>query len=79
MVIDDSRYEAHVLRRVQVRELREHERSEFDWRLEEQHYLASSDLVGETLTKHTVQSMDRLETVLEADRWAREEVRKAVG
>lgn len=37
------------------------------------------DLVGETLAKHTVRSMDRLETVLEADRWAREEVRKAVG
>jgi 1-deoxy-D-xylulose-5-phosphate reductoisomerase len=36
-------------------------------------------LVGEALAKHTVRSMDRLETVLEADRWAREEVRKAVG
>jgi 1-deoxy-D-xylulose-5-phosphate reductoisomerase len=35
------------------------------------------DLVGGTLAKHTVRAMDRLETVLEADRWAREEVRKA--
>jgi 1-deoxy-D-xylulose-5-phosphate reductoisomerase len=36
------------------------------------------DLVGGALAKHTVRAMDRLETVLEADRWAREEVRKAV-
>jgi 1-deoxy-D-xylulose-5-phosphate reductoisomerase len=35
-------------------------------------------LVGEALSRHSVQAIDRLETVLEADRWAREEVRKAV-
>lgn len=35
------------------------------------------DLVGGALAKHSVCAMDRLETVLEADRWAREEVRKA--
>jgi hypothetical protein len=49
MVIDDGKSEASVLRRVRVRELREDERSEFDWRLERQHYLASSVLVGESL------------------------------
>ena len=49
MILDDRDGEAGVLRRVQVRELREDERSEFDWRLEEQHYLASSVLVGESL------------------------------
>lgn len=49
MVIDDGKSEASVLRRVRVRELREDERSEFDWRLEEQHSLASSVLVGESL------------------------------
>ena len=49
MVIDDPNGEAGVLRRLRVRELREEERSEFDWRLQEQHYLASSVLVGETL------------------------------
>lgn len=37
------------------------------------------DLVSGTLAKHTVRSMDRLETVLDADRWAREEVRKSIG
>jgi len=37
------------------------------------------DLVGEALGRHTVRAMDRLETVLEADRWAREQVRKACG
>ena len=49
MILDDRDGEAGVLRRVQVRELREDERSEFDWRLQEQHYLASSVLVGESL------------------------------
>lgn len=49
MVIDDPQGEAGVLRRLQVRELREEERAEFDWRLQTQHYLASSVLVGPTL------------------------------
>jgi hypothetical protein len=49
MAIEDGNSEASVLRRVRVRELCDPERSEFDWRLEEQHYLASSVLVGETL------------------------------
>lgn len=49
MLLDVGDGEASALDRVQVRELREHERSEFDWRLEEQHYLASSVLVGESL------------------------------
>lgn len=31
MVIDEGNGEANVLRRVQVRELREEERSEFEW------------------------------------------------
>ena len=35
------------------------------------------DLVGEALSKHAVKAMDSLETVLEADAWAREEVRKS--
>lgn len=49
MRLKDRDGEASVLGRVQVRELREDERAEFDWRLEEQHYLASSVLVGESL------------------------------
>jgi hypothetical protein len=49
MRVDMRDGEAGALDRVQVREVREHERSEFDWRLEEQHYLASSVLVGESL------------------------------
>lgn len=49
MLIDDGDGEAGVLGRVQVRELREEERSEFDWRLEQQHYLSSSILVGESM------------------------------
>ena len=34
------------------------------------------DLVGQTLSSHTVKPMDTLETVLDADRWAREQVRR---
>ncbi len=49
MVLDDSKDEASLLRRVRVRELREEERPEFDGRLEAPHDLASSALVGETL------------------------------
>jgi hypothetical protein len=49
MLLDVRDGEASALDRVQVRELRPDERSEFDWRLEEQHYLASSVLVGESL------------------------------
>jgi hypothetical protein len=41
--------EADLLRRVTVRLVREAERSEFDWRLENQHYLASAHLSGQTL------------------------------
>jgi hypothetical protein len=48
-MLDDRDGEASVLGRVEVRPLREEERSEFDWRLQEQHYLASSVLVGESL------------------------------
>jgi hypothetical protein len=41
--------ESSFVSRVQVRQLREEERSEFDWRLENQHYLSSSALVGESM------------------------------
>jgi hypothetical protein len=37
------------LKRVTVRLVREQERGEFDWRLENQHYLASAQLAGQTL------------------------------
>jgi 1-deoxy-D-xylulose-5-phosphate reductoisomerase len=36
------------------------------------------DLVGGALGAHAVRPMDDLETVLDADRWAREEVRRLV-
>jgi hypothetical protein len=49
MVWDGSKGEAAVLARVTVRLLREEERGEFDWRLQEQHYLQSSRLAGQTL------------------------------
>ena len=49
MVLDLSKGEPAVLDRVAVRLLREQERCEFDWRLEEQHYLESSRLVGQSL------------------------------
>jgi hypothetical protein len=41
--------ESAVLKRVVVRLVREEERSQFDWRLENQHYLASAHLAGQTL------------------------------
>lgn len=41
--------EADILKRVTVRLVKEEERSEFDWRLENQHYLASARLSGQTL------------------------------
>jgi hypothetical protein len=41
--------ESELLKRVSVRVVQEHERSEFDWRLENQHYLASAQLAGQTL------------------------------
>jgi hypothetical protein len=49
MVLDRSKGEPAVLDRVIVRLLREEERSEFDWRLEEQHYLKNSRLAGQSL------------------------------
>ena len=41
--------EADVLKRVTVRLVREEERGEFDFRLEDQHYLHSARLAGQTL------------------------------
>jgi Domain of unknown function (DUF4338)/DDE_Tnp_1-associated/Transposase DDE domain len=41
--------ERDILRGVKVRLVREEERSEFDYRLENQHYLASAQLAGQTL------------------------------
>src|SRR5260370_8532150 len=41
--------ESAVLKRVVVRLVREEERSQLEWRLENQHYLASAHLAGETL------------------------------
>ncbi len=41
--------EADVIRRVTVRLVREEERGEFDFRLEDQHYLHSARLAGQTL------------------------------
>ena len=41
--------EADVLKRVTVRLVREEERGEFDFRLEDQHYLHSACLTGQTL------------------------------
>jgi hypothetical protein len=41
--------EGDILRRVTVRLLREEERGQFDYRLENQHYLASAQLAGQTL------------------------------
>jgi hypothetical protein len=41
--------EADVLQRVTVRLIREEERTEFDFRLEHQHYLGSARLTGQTL------------------------------
>jgi len=49
MVLDESKGEPAVLDRVTVRLLCDQERSEFDWRLEEQHYLKSSRLAGQSL------------------------------
>lgn len=47
MVLDVSKGEPAALDRVRVRLLREEERSEFDWWLEEQHYLKSSRFAGQ--------------------------------
>ena len=41
--------EADVIKRVTVRLVREEERGEFDFRLEDQHYLQSARLAGQTL------------------------------
>src|SRR5260370_19658460 len=41
--------ESAVLKRVVVRLVREEERSQLEWRLENQHYLASAHLAGQTL------------------------------
>jgi hypothetical protein len=41
--------EADVIRRVTVRLVREEERGEFDFRLEDRHYLQSARLAGQTL------------------------------
>ncbi|MHB1306578.1 MAG: hypothetical protein ACYC23_05810 [Limisphaerales bacterium] len=49
MVFDVSQGEPAVLDRVRIRLLREEERSEFDWRLEEQHYLKSSRSAGQSV------------------------------
>jgi hypothetical protein len=49
MVLDIRKGGPGVPDRVTVRLLREQERCEFDWRLEEQHYLESSRLVGQSL------------------------------
>ena len=49
MVLDNYGDEADFLRRVNVRLVREEERGEFDFRLERDHYLHESTLVGQTL------------------------------
>ena len=49
MVLSYFQLEADVLGRVTVRLVREEERSRFDRLLEEEHYLESSILVGESL------------------------------
>ena len=49
MVLDNYGNEADFLRRVNVRLVREEERGEFDFRLERDHYLHESTLVGQTL------------------------------
>jgi hypothetical protein len=49
MVLDVSKGEPAVLDRLTVRLLREEEQSEFDWRLEEQHYLRSSRFAGQSV------------------------------
>jgi hypothetical protein len=49
MLLDPGQRETDVLDRVTVRLVQETERPEFDRRLEAEHYLASSALVGETL------------------------------
>jgi hypothetical protein len=49
MVFNQSESERAVLDRVTVRLLGEEERCEFDWRLQEQHYLQSSRLAGQAL------------------------------
>jgi hypothetical protein len=49
MVLDPFAQEASLLERVSVRLLREAERGEFDFRLEQDHYLHQSTLVGQSL------------------------------
>ena len=49
MILANVRTESEVLDRVTVRLLREDERSQFDYYLQEEHYLESSRLVGEWL------------------------------
>ena len=49
MVLDPFAQEASLLERVSVRLLREAERPEFDFRLEQDHYLHQSTLVGQSL------------------------------
>jgi hypothetical protein len=49
MILANVRNESDVLDRVTVRLLREDERAQFDYYLQEQHYLESSRLVGEWL------------------------------
>ena len=49
MVLDNYGNEADFLGRVNVRLVREDERAEFDFRLERDHYLHESTLVGQTL------------------------------
>ncbi len=49
MVLDHFTEEAAVLQRVSLRLVREEERPEFDFRLERDHYLEASTLVGQSL------------------------------
>ncbi len=49
MVLDNFADEAAVLQRVAVRLAREEDRPEFDFRLERDHYLQDSTLVGQSL------------------------------
>ena len=49
MVFANVRAERDVLKRVTVRLLREEERGQFDYYLEQGHYLESSTLVGQWL------------------------------